>query len=82
MNRGIASEINMLRFSAKIYKHNKFNKLCVFMHQSRRTLEVQALITVRATSSPVYPSARRGGLRGAGGRSTACKIAENIDCGF
>jgi hypothetical protein len=42
----------------------------------------RALITVRATSPPVYPSPRRGGLRGAGGRSTDAKIAANIDRGF
>ncbi len=42
----------------------------------------EALITVRATSPPVYPSARRGGLRGAGGRSTDAQIAANIDRGF
>src|SRR5262245_50015333 len=39
-----------------------------------------ALITVQATSPPVYLSARRGGLRGAGGRSTDAKIAANRDC--
>jgi len=31
---------------------------------------------------PVYPTARRGGLRGAGGISTASRIAANIDRGF
>jgi hypothetical protein len=41
-----------------------------------------ALITVRATTPAVYPSARRGGLRGAGGRSTDARSAANIDCGF
>jgi len=45
-------------------------------------VEVRALITVRATSPSVYPSARCGGLRGAGGRSTEAKIAANIDRGF
>jgi hypothetical protein len=32
--------------------------------------------------SPVYPSARRGGLWGAGGISTDARIAANIDRGF
>src|SRR5437870_11404754 len=42
-----------------------------------------ALITGPATlPSPFYPSARRGGLNGAGGRSTDCKIAANIERGF
>ena len=44
---------------------------------------LMALITVPATLySLVYPTARRGGLRGAGGISTDAKIAANIDRGF
>ena len=31
---------------------------------------------------PYYSTARRGGLRGAGGSSTDCKIAANIERGF
>jgi hypothetical protein len=34
MNRGNANEINALRFLRKIDKRNKFNTLCIFMHQS------------------------------------------------
>ena len=42
-----------------------------------------ALITGPATLlPPFYPAARRGGLNGAGGRSTDCKIAVNIERGF
>ena len=42
-----------------------------------------ASITASATfSSPVYATARFGGLRGTGGMSTASKIAANIDRGF
>jgi len=41
------------------------------------------LITASATLySPAYSTARSGGLRGAGGISTAARIAANIDRGF
>ena len=50
---------------------------------SPRAPRIKASITVSATfSSPVYATARFGGLRGAGGMSTASKIAANIDRGF
>jgi hypothetical protein len=51
-------------------------------HIGKASIMVLALITVRATTPAVYPSARRGGLRGAGGRSTDARSAANIDCGF
>jgi hypothetical protein len=42
-----------------------------------------ALITGPATLlPPFYLAARRGGLNGAVGRSTDCKIAANIERGF
>jgi len=42
-----------------------------------------ASITASATLSPsAYPTARRGGLRGAGGISTDARIAANIERGF
>src|SRR6266487_6779767 len=42
-----------------------------------------ALIMVSATLySPSYPTARRGGLRGAGGISTDARMAANIERGF
>src|SRR4029434_9516395 len=42
-----------------------------------------ALIMASATLySPSYATARRGGLRGAGGISTEARIAANIDRGF
>src|SRR5215468_2905993 len=47
------------------------------------SVATSALITGPATlRPPFYPSARRGGLNGAGGRSTDCKIAVNIERGF
>jgi hypothetical protein len=46
-------------------------------------MTTRALITGPATLlPPFYPAARRGGLNGAGGRSTDCKIAANIERGF
>jgi len=44
---------------------------------------VRASITASATLCPsIYPTACRGGLRGAGGISTESKIAANIERGF
>ena len=44
-----------------------------------RTASIMASATLY---SLVYPTARRGGLRGAGGISTDAKMAANIDRGF
>jgi len=56
---------------------NPVEDMCVIVS------EFQALIMALATLfSPVYPTARRGGLRGAGGISTDARMAANIDRGF
>src|SRR5262249_9794401 len=55
--------------------------LCLLAHHF--LVRTRASITASATcSSPVYATARCGGLRGAGSMSTASKIAVNIDRGF
>jgi hypothetical protein len=55
MNRRNANEINMLRFSAKTIKRNKFNNLCIFMHQSLSS----AVSLTDCTAPNVTPAASR-----------------------
>ena len=67
---------------SKIWNGSNFSNFRILVGIRIFALRTRALITVRATSPPVYPSARRGGLRGAGGRATDAKIAANLERGF
>ena len=54
-------------------------------HKAFRLFEIEGGASIMASAtlySLVYPTARRGGLRGAGGISTDAKMAANIDRGF
>src|SRR5437879_5793643 len=64
---------------ALCYKRAKYVGILRYSYKKRK----KALIMASATLCPLlYPTARRGGLRGAGGSSTAAQIVANIERGL